>query len=104
MFVNREKIETTPKELIRDKIKAGEVKLYESRLHERNFADAIYNGTEPITPIEVGHRSITIAHLANIAIRLGRTSLDWDPVKEQFIKDDKANAMLQRPMRARYAV
>ena len=104
LFVNRDKIETTPKELIRDKIKPGEIKLFESRLHERNFADAIYNGTEPITPIEVGHRSITVAHLANIAIRLGRSSLDWNPATERFTSDDKANAMLQRPMRSHYAV
>lgn len=104
LFVNRDKIETTPKELIREKIKAGEVRLYESRLHERNFADAIYNGTEPITPIEVGHRSITISHLANIAIRLGRSSLDWNPVTEKFINDPVADGMLVRPMRQAYAV
>ena len=104
LFVNRDKIETTPKELIRERIKPGEVRLPESRLHERNFADAIYNGTEPITPIEVGHRSITVAHLANVAIRLGRSSLDWNPAAEQFTGDDQANAMLHRPMRKPYAV
>jgi predicted dehydrogenase len=104
LFVNRDKIETTPKELIRERIKAGEVRLYESRLHERNFADAIYNGSEPITPIEVGHRSITISHLANIAIRLGRSSLDWNPATEQFVNDAKADGMLHRPMRQAYAV
>ena len=45
-----------------------------------------------------------LAHLANVAIRLGRSSLDWNPVTEQFTGDDKANAMLHRPMRSRYAV
>ncbi len=104
LFVSRDKIETTPKELIRDKIKESEIRLYESRLHERNFADCIYNQTETITPIETGHRSITTSHLANIAIRLGRSSLDWNPVTEQFTGDDQANAMLHRPMRSRYAV
>lgn len=104
LFVNRDKIETTPKELIRQRIKDDEIRLYESRLHERNFVDAIYNGTEPITPIEVGHRSITIAHLANIAIRLGRSSLDWNPVAEKFVNDTQADAMLHRPMRKPYAV
>ncbi len=104
LFVSRDKIETTPKELIRDKIKDGEIRLYESRLHERNFTDCIYNQTETITPIEVGHRSITVSHLANIAIRLGRSSLDWNPATEQFTGDDKANAMLHRPMRSHYAV
>lgn len=104
LFVNRDKIETTPKALIRERITDGEIRLFESKLHERNFVDCIYSGAETVTPIEVGHRSITIAHLANIAIRLGRPALDWNPVTEKFIGDDQANAMLQRPMRSRYAV
>lgn len=104
LFVNRDKIETTPKELIRDRIKDGEIRLFESRLHERNFVDCIYSGAEPITPIEVGHRSISVSHLANIAIRLGRTALNWDPAKEQFIGDAQADALLHRPMRAPYAI
>lgn len=104
IFVNRDIIETTPKELRREKIKDGEIKLYESRLHERNFVDCIYSGRETITPIEVGHRSITVPHLANIAIRLGRSSLDWDPAAERFVGDTKADAMLQRAMRSSYAV
>jgi len=104
LFVNRDKVETTPKELIRDRIKDGEIRLYESRLHERNFVDCIYSGAETITPIEVGHRSISVSHLGNIAIRLGRSALDWDPVKERFINDAQADAMLHRPMRAPYAI
>ena len=104
VFVNRETLEMTPKELRREKIKDNEIHLYESNLHERNFVDCIYEKREPIAPIEVGHRSITIAHLANIAIRLKRPALDWDPVTERFTGDEQANAMLQRPMRAAYAV
>lgn len=104
LFVNRDGMETTPAELRREKIKEGEVHLYESKLHERNFVDCIYNHTETITPIETGHRSISIAHIANIAIRLGRPALDWNPATEQFVGDDQANAMLHRPMRSRYAI
>ena len=104
VFVDRDGIETTPRELRREKIKEGEIKLYESRLHERNFVDCIYSGRETITPIEIGHRSITVAHLANVAIRLGRSALDWNPATERFVGDEKADAMLQRPMRASYAV
>lgn len=104
LFVNRDSLETTPKELRREKIKEGEIHLYESKLHERNFVDCINNHTETITPIEIGHRSITIPHLANIAIRLGRSALDWNPATERIIGDDQANALLHRPMRAKYAV
>lgn len=104
VYVDRDKFETTPAELRRERIKPEEIHLYESRLHEHNFVDCIYSGQEPIAPIEVGHRSISIAHIANIAIRLGRPALDWDPVAEKFKGDDEANAMLQRPMRPAYAV
>ncbi len=104
LFVNRDSLVTTPAELRRERIRDGEIRLYESRLHERNFVDAIFNRTDTITPIEVGHRSITVPHLANIAIRLGRSALDWDPAAEAFVGDERANAMLQRPMRKGYAV
>jgi predicted dehydrogenase len=104
VFVNRDGLETTPKELRREKIQAGEIHLYESHLHERNFVDCIYTKKETITPIEVGHRSITTSHLANIAIRLGRPSLDWDPATERITGDAQASALLQRPMRKSYAV
>ena len=86
------------------KIREDEIHLYESNLHEKNFVDRIYDAQPPISPAEVGHRSITIAHLANIAIRLGRSSLRWDPAAERFPNDPAANAMLSRPMRRPYAV
>lgn len=104
IFVTRGRIEMSPKELVRQKIGAGEIRLYESKLQERNFVDCIYDAKPTIAPAEVGHRSITIAHLANIAIRLGRSGLRWDPAIERVIGDDAANKMLSRPMRRPYAV
>lgn len=104
LFITRGKLEMTPDSLRREKIRDGEVRLYESKLHERNFVDSIYSGKPTITPIEVGHRSISIAHITNIAIRLGRSAVDWNPAKERFVNDAKADAMLARPMRSKYAV
>ena len=104
LFVTRDQLVTTPDELRRQRIQPDEIRLQESRLHERNFVDAIYGEAETITPIEVGHRSITVPHLANVAIRAGRSAIDWDPVNERVLGDDQANALLHRPMRARYAV
>ena len=43
----------------------------------------------------MGHRSITIAHLANICERLGVSGLKWDPAREQVVGNDAANKMLQ---------
>jgi predicted dehydrogenase len=67
--------------------------------HVRNFLDSIKSRKDPITPVEVGHRSATVCHLGNIAMRLKR-KLRWDPVREQFAGDEEANRMLTRPMRA----
>lgn len=67
--------------------------------HARNFLDAIKSRQEPVAPVEVGHRSATVCHLGNIAMRLKRR-LRWDPVTEQFGGDEEANQMLERPMRA----
>jgi predicted dehydrogenase len=68
--------------------------------HYRNFIDGIVNGTQPIAPIETAHRSITIAHLGNIGLRLKREKLRWDPASERIVDDDEAEKMVSRPMRA----
>ncbi len=77
----------------------NDVRLYESNDHFRNFIDCVISRKEPIAPIETAHRSITLAHLGNIAMILGR-NLKWDPDKEKFINDAEADAMLSRPLRS----
>lgn len=104
VFVSRGILESNPDDIRRQKIGPDEVRLYESALHERNFIDHIYDAQPTITPAEVGHRSITVAHLANIAIRLGRSNLRWDPAAEQILNDPAASKLLDRPMRREYAV
>lgn len=53
--------------------------------------------------IEEGHHSSALMHLANISYRLGR-SLDFDPAKEQIVKDAEANSMLRDKYRAPFVV
>jgi hypothetical protein len=45
-------------------------------------------------PIEEGHISSALAHLANVSYRLGR-ALDFDPVTELVKGDDEANYLLR---------
>lgn len=77
---------------------AGETKLYRNehagRVHEIDFVDAVFEGRQPACPVEIGHRSATICHIANIAARLGRKSVKWDPAKERFVGDEEANRRL----------
>ena len=54
-------------------------------------------------PIETGHTSSGVAHLGNIALRLGR-QLKFDPEAEQFVGDAQANRMLTRKYREPFVV
>lgn len=88
---------TYPESLKESVIGPNEMHLYESNDHKRNFLDCIKTRREPIAPVEVGHRSASVCHLANIAMMLKR-NLQWDPEKELFVNDEQANRMLSRPM------
>ena len=46
-----------------------------------------------------GFRSATIVNMGACALRVNRT-LNFDPVKLQFIDDDEANRLIDQPMRA----
>ncbi|QDU92412.1 Gfo/Idh/MocA family protein [Lignipirellula cremea] len=70
-----------------------------ARPHLENWLDCIRTRQIPHAPVEAGHRTITICHLANIARELGR-SLTWDPARERFVDDPKADALLDRPRRS----
>jgi hypothetical protein len=59
------------------------------------------HGKWPISDVESQHRSVSACHLGNISIRLGR-KLAWDPVKEDFVNDSEASAMLKRAQREPY--
>ena len=48
---------------------------------------------------EAAYRTITVIHLANIAIRMGR-KIRFDPVKEVIVGDEEANRLVAQPMRA----
>ena len=51
---------------------------------------------------ENDHRSATIVNMRVIALRLGRT-LEFDPVKQEFINDEEANRLINQPMRSSWA-
>ena len=66
---------------------------------QRDFLNCVKTRRPTYAPAEVGHRSITLSHIGNIAMMLGR-KLRWDPDLERFINDDTADGMLSRSMRA----
>ena len=73
--------------------------------HFANFIECIRSRRpEDIhSPIEEGHISTTLVHLANASYRLGRV-LRYDPEREQVIDDDEANRLLRGTHREPYVV
>jgi predicted dehydrogenase len=59
----------------------------------RNFLDCIKSRNSPLCPLEEGHRSTSLAHLANIASMV-KERLQWDAANERFVNNEKANALL----------
>ncbi|MEZ5304310.1 MAG: hypothetical protein R3F11_27260 [Verrucomicrobiales bacterium] len=103
IYCNRGVLESNPEEIRRGKIEEGDKRLYESNNHERNFIDCVYSGEPTAAPIEVAHRTITIAHLANLGLRLGKSEFAWDPKAEKS-GDSEVDAMLSRPLRAPWSL
>lgn len=50
-----------------------------------------------------GHRSSTVVNMGKIALQLGR-SLEFDPVKQEFINDEAANRLIDQPMRGPWKI
>lgn len=103
VYVSRGQLTTTP-ESLKDKIfDKSEYKVYVSDNHYEDFLNSIKTRKPPICDVEVGHRTATVCNIGNIAYALGRP-LEWDPSKERFRNDGKANKLLKRKMKREWKV
>ncbi len=96
--VNRRILQTWPASIMREPTRTHEVHLYKSPGHNTNFLDCIRTRRKATCDVEIGHRTMSVAHLGNIALAL-RRPLRWDPAKEEFISDTEASRFLDRPRR-----
>ena len=76
-----------------------DVKLYASANHHQNWLDCIKSRAKPICDVEIGHRSATVCHLGNIAVRTGQ-AIAWDPASEQVINNPDAAKLVEKAYRA----
>lgn len=74
-----------------------------ARPHLENWLECIRTRKTPNAPVEAGHRTATICHLANLVRELNRP-LRWDPTQEQFLDDARADLLLDRPRREGFAL
>ena len=100
IYVTNGKLETTPAELIREKIRDDEIKLIRSGQQEKNFIENIYTNGQNISPVTAGFSSVMPAVLAHIGMRLERSNLKWDASKDRFVNDAEADKFLVPHMRA----
>lgn len=70
---------------------SGNLDLY----HFQNFVDAVRGETKITSPVNEGHKSVLLCHLANIAQRTGNT-LHCDPTNGHIKGDEKAMALWHR--------
>ncbi|HUG67896.1 MAG TPA: Gfo/Idh/MocA family oxidoreductase [Pirellulaceae bacterium] len=108
IFVNRGKLTGAPVEALTDadrkNLDEAVAKLYKGKSlkgHMANFFDCMEDRTDPISDVYTHHRTMTSCHLCNITLMLGR-KLQWDPVKEDFVNDPQASALMSRPSRSEY--
>jgi predicted dehydrogenase len=99
IYVKRGKLEANPASVLKEVIGPDEIKLYRSWDHKQNFLNCVKSRKETIAPAEIGHRSISVGLLGEIAM-LTERKLRWDPDKEVFLNHEQANRMLSRPMRS----
>lgn len=67
------------------------------------FSDSVRTRQKFALNEENGHRSATIVNMGITALRLGRT-LEFDPVKQEFINDEEANRLIDQPMRGEWTI
>jgi len=97
--VNRGRLDTEPEDLLAQAPQETAVKLYVSEHHHRNWLDCIKSRKLPICDVAIGHRSATVCHLGNIAVRTGK-KVTWDPTKEEIVGDAELAKWTNKPYRA----
>jgi predicted dehydrogenase len=108
MYLNRNDFRTNPPDMIKNMPSKEDIdkwrderELWTARYHLQNWLDCIKTRGKPISDVEIGHRSVSVCHLVNLARQIGR-KFQWDPEKEQIIGDEEANKLVSRPRRKGY--
>jgi len=100
---NTKALSASNNKIITSVIGENEINLYRSDEQHGNWLDCIRSRKQPISPVEVGHRSCSTCLIHHVVMKLKR-KVYWDPMNERFLNDDEANSMLNRPHRFPYEV
>lgn len=124
LFVSRGKLEANPAAILEDAPAptagsgGGDFRLEVSDDHHANWLSCVKTRERPVCDVEIGHRSATVCHLANLAIRTAANPhsgegyrdvghLTWDSARERvvaFVGKSDPNDLLDRPARAPWSL
>ena len=104
--ITRNNFRTDPPDLIKEVPPQEEIDKWkraqwQAKYHMQDWLDCMKSRKTPLADVEIGHRSISVCHLANITRQLDRR-LRWDPEAEHFLGDAEANDKLTRRRRKGY--
>jgi len=101
LFVYRGGIVANPIELLKEIETTTFEKLEANKAHVQDFLSCVKSRKRPAADISIGHRSATVCHLGNLAVRTGKT-IHWDPKTESITGDDEASKLLTKEYRVPY--
>jgi len=101
--IDRGHLESEPASIVKERLPGegfggGDVHLFKSPGHHRNWLDCIKSRHQPVADVEAGARTVTIVHLGNLAYWNHR-KLKWDPQNWHFVNDPEADSWMDRPRR-----
>jgi myo-inositol 2-dehydrogenase / D-chiro-inositol 1-dehydrogenase len=99
----RGNLEASSQEILNSVIGENEIHLYTDESEHVNFLRCIRTRKATYHPVEDLHRTSSIAHMGNIAMKLKR-KLKWNPSTEEFIDDAEANFMRSRADREPWTI
>ncbi len=94
-------LDASDPKILESKIGDDEIHLYVSNDQHGNWLDCVKSRKQPISPVEIGHRTCSVCLISHIAMKIPGI-LHWDPATERFVNNDLANSMLSRPQRYPY--
>lgn len=106
--VTRGRLRASSPELTSGSLEDAKIQLDRSTSHAGDWLQCIKERRDPVAHAEVGHRSVTVCHLANIARWVSEVTgetgqkLKWDSVAERFTNSEEANKFLERTWRKGY--
>jgi predicted dehydrogenase len=92
------KLVASDPKILEEVIGEKEIHLYKCDDHVGNFLECIKTRGETVAPVEIAHRSISVALLGEIAMTTGK-KIRWNPAEEVIIGNPFAERLMMRNYR-----